>query len=552
MRRVLAIAIGFTFAFAALACLLGKGAGADGEDAGKREPGAVVQVGAVLELSGHLASYGEEARNGISLALEDLKGKRPWSIEVVFADCKSEAQATRQAVSGLIARDQVVAIVGAVASANTIAGAGVAQQAGIPMISPASTNANVTKVGDCVSRVCLVDDLQGDAMARLAYDDLGRRKAALVVDEAQDSCFALAGAFRSGFEQLGGRVVATERYSGGDADFAKLIARVREAAPDVIFIPGTYGDVGPKLKQAAAAWAGIPKLGGDGWDSPHIFELAGAAALADTYIASHFAFDDPDPAARGFVERYWKRFRQRPGSVSALAYDAVVLLADAIGRAGSSHPAKIKEAIHATKHLQGTVTGEITLDADRNPRKEAVIVSLGDGAFRFQARKGPRLPSDRALRPGSPQGVVDKLNAAVDADDARAWADCFTEPFRTACLANADAADRLVAVVESQFGAGAGAEYAPHVSPPLRARLATHGRRNAIEWEYEDLAFTRKGDEVVNEDGAFRIKRAGDDATTVDEATRQLQRLAADVEAGKYADLAAVKAAYERIRRPDR
>ncbi len=290
----------------------------------------------------------------------------------------------------LIKVNRVVAIIGAIASKNTRAGAQNAQDNGVPMISPGSTNVNVTKVGDCISRVCFVDDFQGEVMARFAFHDLGKRQATLVVDTSQDYCVGLGQAFKETFEREGGKIVSTENYTSGQADFNALIAKVRQTAPEVIFIPGYYGEVGPMLKVASELWAGIPKLGGDGWDSPAIFELAGMAGLKDTFISSHYAPDDPDPKVKAFVERYRKRFNKEPGSMSVLGYDTILFLVDAIKRANSTDPQKIKEAINATKGLKGTITGDITLDENRNPRKEAVILKLEGGKFAFEKRVKPK------------------------------------------------------------------------------------------------------------------------------------------------------------------
>jgi branched-chain amino acid transport system substrate-binding protein len=382
---------------AALAALALAAAGACSENAvgpaaapaAALKPGAVVKIGVVLEFSGPTATYGEETFNGIEMALEDLKGKDPWTIEVKRMDNKSDPQETARAVQQLTTVDDVAAIIGAVASKNTKAGARIANDSEVPMISPGSTATDVTTIGPYISRVCFIDDFQGEVMARFAWSDLGKKTAALVVDRAQDYCVGLAKSFQETYEKLGGKILVTANYTTGESDFAALIEKVAAAKPECIWIPGYYGDVGPLLKQAERKWAGLPKLGGDGWDSPQLFALAGSAgALKDCYMSSHFAPDDAAPTVHAFGARSRKKYNNEPGSMSVLGYDAMLLLHDALVRAGTTDGKKLKDAINATRGLKG-VTGIITLDQNRNPKKDAVILIPENGKFKFRARVAP-------------------------------------------------------------------------------------------------------------------------------------------------------------------
>lgn len=370
--------------------------GGGGAGPGGLKDGQKVRVGVVLELTGPEATFGEETKNGLDMALEDLKGKTPWSMELVVLDNKSEAQETQRAVQQLIEVQKVSAIIGAVASTNTMAGAKIAQENEVPMSSPGSTNVNVTlrekggkKVrAEYISRVCFIDPFQGEVGARFAAKELGKKRAALVIDKASDYAIGLAAAFRETWGKLGGTIVAEEAYVKKESDFSAVIRKVADAKPDVIFIPGYYGDVGPMLKQAIELWKGIPKIGGDGWDSPDLFALAGSEALQDCYVSSHYAPDDQAPLVKAFVERYRKQYNKEPGSMAVLGYDAGVFIHDAIKRAGTSDPRKIKDAINAANGVPG-VAGAITLDENGNPRKDAVMLKLEDGKFKFRARIKP-------------------------------------------------------------------------------------------------------------------------------------------------------------------
>jgi branched-chain amino acid transport system substrate-binding protein len=386
-RTILAAVVIATLAAGGCAeAKLTPGGGAAGGGADALAAGRAVKVGVVLEFSGSTATYGEETFNGIQMALEDLQGKDPWTIALQKTDNKSDPQETARDVQQLVTVDGVAAIIGAVASKNTKAGARIANDAEVPMISPGSTATDVTAIGPFVSRVCFIDDFQGEVMARFAVNDLGKKTAALVVDKAQDYCVGLAKSFEETYAKLGGKVVKTANYTTGEADFSVLIDNVAAAKPDCIYIPGYYADVGLLLKQAATKWAGIPKLGGDGWDSPQLFALAASpAALADCYMSSHFAPDDSDPVIHAFVERYRKKYDSEPGSMCVLGYDAMLLLHDALARAGSSDGKKLRDAINATKGLKA-ITGVITLDQNRNPKKDAVILVPVNGRFQFRAR----------------------------------------------------------------------------------------------------------------------------------------------------------------------
>jgi branched-chain amino acid transport system substrate-binding protein len=350
---------------------------------------AEVKVGVDLEFSGDTATYGEETWNGIQMALEDLAGKDPWKVTLDKQDNKSDAQESARAVTQLTTVDYVSAIIGAVSSKNTKAGARIANEQGVPMISPGSTAVDATAAGPYISRVCFTDDFQGEVCARFAYEDLGKKTAALVVDKAQDYCVGLGKSFEETYTKLGGKIVGTASYTTKESDFAALIEKVKATNPECIFIPGYYGEVGPMLKQAEQKWAGIPKLGGDGWDSPDLFGLAGTAgALKDCYMSSHFAPDDKDPVIQQFVERYRKKYNNEPGSMAVLGYDAMLVLHDALVRAGTTDPDKIRDAINATKDLK-VITGIITMDPNRNPergKKSAVVLIPEGGKFKFRAK----------------------------------------------------------------------------------------------------------------------------------------------------------------------
>jgi branched-chain amino acid transport system substrate-binding protein len=352
------------------------------------EPGGgaqdAIRVGHFASLTGDTATFGRSADRGIRMAIDEVNAKggvlgRP--IEVITEDDRSVTEEARSAAQKLIQRDGVVALLGEVASSRSLAAAPEAQRAGVPMISPASTNPRVTEVGDLVFRTCFIDPFQGAVMARFAHEDLGARRVAILFDFKQDYSVGLADFFRKTFQELGGEIVADERYTSGDIEFRAQLTTIRSAKPDAIFVPGYYTEVGLIAKQARELGIDVPLLGGDGWDSDKTLEIGGAA-VDGYYFSTHYAADSDDPRVREFVERYRAETSEQPDAMAALGYDAAHILADAITRAGSTDGPALRAAIAATKDYAG-VTGRITIDGQRNAVKDAVVLKIEDGRFRY-------------------------------------------------------------------------------------------------------------------------------------------------------------------------
>ncbi len=287
----------------------------------------------------------------------------------------------------LTSRDQVVAIIGEGASGRCLEGAPIAQAAGVPVVSPAATNPKVTEVGDQIFRVCFTDPFQGTVMATFARRSLKAKRVGLLVDVGASYSVGLADHFRQRFIADGGEIVADQRFSGGDKDLRAQLTAIKAASPDAIFAPCYYGDAGLVLLQARQLGITVPMLGGDGYEAPELVEIAGKAAEGACFPV-HFSVDSTEARSRRFVERFTARFQKAPTGVSALGYDAVMLIADAIGRAGSAESRAIRDALAATKDFDG-VTGMITIDAHRDARKPAAIIRVQDGRFRFVETVAP-------------------------------------------------------------------------------------------------------------------------------------------------------------------
>lgn len=376
-RIFLAICV-MTSIFFSFACVNKGGNGTTGPT------GDTIKVGVYGDLTGQTSSFGQSTKNGIELAVEEINkggGINGKQIQLVIEDDQGRPEQAKTVVSKLINQDKVVAVLGEVASTNSLAAAPVAQEAKIPMITPSSTNPKVTEVGDYISRVCFIDPFQGSTMAKFAATTLKAKTAAILGDVNSDYSKGLTQFFEEEFTKQGGKVLAKEAYTQTDPDFKGQLTKIRELKPDVIYVPGYYGQVGIIAKQARELGMNQPLLGGDGWDSPELWKLGGAA-LKDTYISNHYSADNPAPEIQNFVKAYQAKFNVVPDSLAALAYDAAKVLADAIKRAGGTDSAKLKDAINATKNFAG-VTGTITLDDKRNAVKPAVVLSLDPAASKF-------------------------------------------------------------------------------------------------------------------------------------------------------------------------
>jgi branched-chain amino acid transport system substrate-binding protein len=378
MTRILLAITLLTSILFSFGCVQKGGSGAN--NAG----GDTIKVGVYGDLTGQTSSFGQSTKNGIELAVEEINaagGVGGKKIQLVIEDDQGRPEQAKTVVSKLINQDKVQAVLGEVASTNSLAAAPVAQEAKIPMITPSSTNPKVTETGDYISRVCFIDPFQGSVMAKFAANTLKAKTAAVLGDVNSDYSKGLTQFFEQEFNKLGGKVIAKEAYTQTDPDFKGQLTKIRELKPDVIYIPGYYSQVGIIAKQARELGMDMPLLGGDGWDSPELWKLGGAA-LKNAYISNHYSADNPAPEIQNFVKAYKAKFNVVPDSLAALAYDAAKVLADAIKRAGGTDPAKLKDAINATKDFAG-VTGKISLDSGRNAVKPAVVLACDPDAGKF-------------------------------------------------------------------------------------------------------------------------------------------------------------------------
>ena len=354
---------------------------------------SIIKIGFFGDLTGPTFNFGKSAYNGVLMAADEINqygGINGRRIDVVIEDDKGSPESAARLTAKLIDQDKVIAIIAGGTSGNSRAAAPKAQASHVPLISPSSTDPAVTRTGDYIFRACFVDSFQGEVMASFAVNTLKAQKAAILFDFNSPYGVGLTEYFKLSFTKLGGKIVAEQSYTQGDADFKGQLSTIRSAEPDVIYIPGYYGDVALIVKQARMIGLTQPLLGGDGWDAPELWQLGGDA-LNGSYITTHYSIDDPSPAIQAFVNTYKQRYGNLlPDAHAALAYDATRLLFDAIARAGSTDSAKVRDALAQTKNFGG-VTGIITMDPNRNAIKPAVVLKLQDVKFIYQETIQPHI-----------------------------------------------------------------------------------------------------------------------------------------------------------------
>ena len=337
-----------------------------------------IKVGVFTDLSGPTASFGESIKNGIQLAADEINnagGINGKKIELYFKDDEGRPETAKKVVEELITEEKVDVLIGDVASTNSLAAAPVAQLAKIPMITPASTNLKVTEVGDYIFRTCFIDPLQGEAMAKFAFYQLNLRRVAIFSDVNSDYSKGMSENFKKTFIALGGKIVSENVYTQQDDNFKGQLKVIRKSKPDAIYLPGYYGETARIAKEARELKMNMPLLGGDGWDSPDLWNLGGKA-LNNSYITNHFASDNSSSAVQNFIVKYETKFKSKPDTLAALGYDTVYLLADALKRAKTSDGKNLRDALQQTRDFSG-VTGKIErFDKSRNPVKPVVILKL--------------------------------------------------------------------------------------------------------------------------------------------------------------------------------
>jgi branched-chain amino acid transport system substrate-binding protein len=385
------------FLLAALAVLAGLGckdskpSGSSGSATSPNAPASSeIVVGHYASLTGNTAHFGQDTDKAIRLAIDEVNaagGVLGKKVRLVTLDDRGDSAEAANAVTRLIDVEKVVTIIGEVASSLSLAGGRVAQRRQVPMISPSSTNPKVTQVGDYIFRVCFLDPFQGKVMADFARDTLKFKRVAILRDVKNDYSIGLADAFKTAFTASGGTIPVEQSYSAGDTDFSAQITAIKAADVQGLYVPGYYSEVGMIARTAQRLGLKVPLMGGDGWDAPDLFKIGGDA-LNGSFYSNHFAPDAATAKSQKFVSDFKAKYGQEPTGLGALGYDAAGVLFEAIRASGKTDPAGIREALTHVKNFEG-VTGTITINANRDADKSAVIVAIEGGKGQYRATVSP-------------------------------------------------------------------------------------------------------------------------------------------------------------------
>ncbi|HEV7429451.1 MAG TPA: ABC transporter substrate-binding protein [Thermoanaerobaculia bacterium] len=357
--------------------------------------GGDILVGEYGSMTGGQATFGQSTHNGIMMAADEVNaagGINGRKVKILSEDDQSKPEEAPNAVQKLISQNNVLAIIGEVASSASIAAAPICQLNKVPMITPSSTNDEVTRKGDYIFRICFTDSYQGEYQAVFADQWCsmnGKPKSmAMLTDVKSDYSQGLKKVVTAKFTALGGKVVGTQGYAQGDSDFHSQLTALKATNPSIIYVPGYYTDIGQIAIQARDLGITVPLLGGDGWESPRLIEIGGKS-LEGCIYSNHYFYGDPSPVVSTFVQKYKQRYGQTPDSLAALGYDAMKTLADAMKRAAKLDGPSLRDAIAKTRGLVG-VTGTINIGPDRNAMgKSLVIEEIKNGQLTLKATIDP-------------------------------------------------------------------------------------------------------------------------------------------------------------------
>lgn len=361
----------------------------------------VIKVGVVAELTGDLPALGESCKNAAELAVKEINdaggleiGGKPYKIELYVEDNAGKADQSASAASKLITQQNVVTIIGPNASRYAIPASEIAESSKVVLISPWSTNPKTTLKGDTtepkqyVFRAAFIDPFQGRVVAKFALDNLGVTKAAVLYDVASDYNKGIAEYFKQTFEESGGTVVAFETYTTGDKDFSAQLTKIKEAAPEVIFLPNYYSEVPLQIQQAHRLGIDVPFLGSDSWGSSELITLCGTDCEG-YYFSTHYAADAATPAATKFIDAYKTTYGNTPDDVAALTYDSFGLLWNALQAAGKVDRESVRTGMSMITNYEG-VTGNMAFKAGSgDPIKSAVILQVKGDKFVWFANANP-------------------------------------------------------------------------------------------------------------------------------------------------------------------
>lgn len=363
------------------------------KDGGAKADSKEIVIGAHFELSGNVANYGKSTYNGVQMAIDEINAKggiNGKKIKLVQGDNKSEPAEAGNIATKLITKDKAVVLIGPATSGCVAASSPIATSNKVPLMAPVATAPMITvekdgKVKPFIFRACFIDPFQGKVMATFADKTLKLKQVAIFFDSSSDYSKGLSEVFTKTLEGTGGKIVAKEAFLAKDVDFKSALTKIKATNPEALYVPAYYEEVSKIVKQAREVGLTCPILGSDGWDSPKLAEIAGGAALNNTYFCSAYSAQDKDPNVQNFIKAYKEKYKTEPDNFSIHGYDAALVVAEAIKKAGNTDGKKIAEELAKIKDFP-VATGKFTVDKDHNPVSGGIIIELKDGVQTFKEK----------------------------------------------------------------------------------------------------------------------------------------------------------------------
>ena len=345
----------------------------------------IIKIGVFEPMTGANAAGGQLEVEGVKLANKLYPTVLGKKVELVYADNKSDKVEAASAASNLIQQENVNAIIGSWGSGNSMGAGDVVMESKVPAVGASCTNPLVTVGNDYYFRVCFIDPFQGSVMAKYAAEKLNAKKVAILQDVSSDYSVGLCKFFTDTFVKITGdkdAIIAKSKYNTGDQDFSAQLTNIKGSNPDVIFAPGNFTESALIIKQARQLGITTPIIGTDTWETPEFVDI-GQDAVEGSVFSTFFATETPiTEESKVFLDAYRAEYNKEPSAVTALSYDAYLVILDAIERANSTDPVKIRDEIAKTKNFPGAA-GVITIDENNNAVKDAVLKVVKDGKFTY-------------------------------------------------------------------------------------------------------------------------------------------------------------------------
>lgn len=342
----------------------------------------VIKIGIFEPMTGANAAGGEMEVEGIKLANELYPTVLGKKVELVIADNKSDKVEAANAATMLVEKEKVNAVIGSWGSSFSIAAGPIFSDAGVPAVGASCTNPLVTMGNDFYTRVCFIDSFQGTVMANYTFNELSAKRVAVIQEISSDYSVGLVKYFEEAYTGYGGEIVGKSNFNTGDQDFTAQLTNIKELNPEAIFVPSNYTEGALLIKQARQLGITVPFIGTDTWEAPEFLEVGGDEVTGAVF-STFFTTEVPITAeSEKFLNAYREKYGKEPASVTALGYDAYLVILAAIEKSGSTDPAVIADTIRETADFEGSA-GMISLNEQGDAVKSAVIKHVEGGEFKF-------------------------------------------------------------------------------------------------------------------------------------------------------------------------